>query len=374
MITFIKGQLINIRNSIDKANTDLASLSMESAIASDFKAKTIAALQALAVRIDNIIGSGILENEIFTRNCIIKFNSMNNAFIEIELFRYLAIRRYDSKADGHFEKVIVKIYDEIQCLQSIPFLSTISNSDTYYWAYPSYNMIALPQGEEKNLLNLSDLYHEIGHLIFRQSRVFLLGDFLIRMEEYCKKEIQRLADEDNITISEAIDASRPCWASSWSEEFTCDLIGTFLVGPAFAWTNLKISIGSSRYDGVFSNEDMYREHPPDEARMRAVFKMLELTGFATELAEIKIVWEKFLMVTKNTKPGAYDFIFPDSLIDVLATNVFKGCVNVGLRPYSEQALQQGKFVSKTINEAWLKIKEDPHAFKDWESAALATLI
>ncbi|GAB1446036.1 hypothetical protein MASR2M41_17850 [Flammeovirgaceae bacterium] len=109
MINFIKGQLINIRNCIDKANAELAGLSMESAIASDFKSKTAKSLETLGTRIDNIIRSGILDDEAFTRNSIIKFNSMSNAFIEIELFRFLAIRRYDSKADGYFEKVIIKI-------------------------------------------------------------------------------------------------------------------------------------------------------------------------------------------------------------------------------------------------------------------------
>ncbi len=373
MINFVKGQLINIRNSIDKVNSELASLSMESAIASDFKAKTVISLQELAARIDKIIGSGILEDEAFTRNSIIKFNSMSNAFIEIELFRYLAIRRYDSKADGYFEKVIVKIYDEIQCLQSVPFLSTISNSDTYYWAYPTYNMIALPQGEEKNLLNLSDLYHEISHLIFQQSRDFLIEKFLPYMENYCKMEKQRLIDDGNESFSEEIDNSVICWNSSWAEEFTCDLIGTFLVGPAYAWTNLKISTVSSSYDAVYSNDDMYREHPPDEARMRAVFKMLEFSGFATELRDIHEVWSKFLTVTQNTKPGAYDFIFPDSIIESLAQNVYDGCINIGLRPYSEQMLLPGKFVSKVINESWVRINQDPNSFNTWETNELAAL-
>ncbi|GAB1446035.1 hypothetical protein MASR2M41_17840 [Flammeovirgaceae bacterium] len=232
----------------------------------------------------------------------------------------------------------------------------------------------MPQGEEKNLLNLSDLYHEIGHLIFQQSRDYLIEKFLRSIESYCKVEKQRLIDDGNNAFSEAIDSSFSCWNSSWAEEFACDLIGTFLVGPAYAWTNLKMSTVSSGYDAVYSNDEIFREHPPDEARMRAVFKMLELTGFATELAEIKIVWDKFLTITQNTKPGEYDFIFPDSIIELIAQNVYDGCINTGLRPYSEQMLLPGKMVSKVINESWIKIKQDPHSFNQWEAHELATLI
>jgi hypothetical protein len=82
----------------------------------------------------------------------------------IEIYRYQVILKY-GKAESYLNKKIKLIYDEIKCLQSVPLVTTINNSDEYYWVHPQYEIIAVPTGEEKSLLNLPDLYHEIGHLI-----------------------------------------------------------------------------------------------------------------------------------------------------------------------------------------------------------------
>jgi hypothetical protein len=375
MNVFIRGLFIDLHNKLEKMITHLDNLSMESPIASDFKAKTVASLFSLKDKVDKVIESGILDIDTFISNSVIKYNSLNNEFIEIELFRYLAISKYDNKADGHFEKIIHKIYDEIQCLQSVPFISTISNSDSYYWAYPKYNMIALPQGEEKNILNLSDLYHEIGHLIFQQSEDFLVGEHIPRMKAYYSKEKVTLKEDGHPDdfINE-LDEAMGYWNSSWSEEFTCDLIGTFLVGPAYAWTNMKISTVSSSYNAVYSHGIMFREHPPDEARMRAIFRMLELTGFGTEVMVVRAAWDKFLAETQNSKPGSYDFIFPDEMIESITMNVLEGCQNIGLRSYSQQLQDFVKPVSLVLNDAWDYIRKDPNTFNTWEAKELGNLI
>lgn len=51
----------------------------------------------------------------------------------------------------------------------------------HYWVHPQYEIIAVPTGEEKSLLNLPDLYHETGHLIYKQHEEDLLGTFKIEI-------------------------------------------------------------------------------------------------------------------------------------------------------------------------------------------------
>ena len=374
MINFLKSLFIDLNNSIDKMLLHLDSLNGLSKVASDFKDKTVKALNELKSKIDGIISSGILEVDGFISNNIITYNSINNSFMEIELFRFQAISKY-GKPELFFDKLIHKVYDEIQCLQSVPFLSTISNSDTYYWAYPKYNMIALPQGEEKNLLNLSDLYHEIGHLIFQQSEDYLVGDHIPEMQRYYALEKQRIKDAgDSLAFVDDLDEAISYWNSSWSEEFACDLIGTYLVGPAYAWTNMKLSTVSSSYNAVYSDGILFREHPPDEARMRAIFRMLELTGYSIELNEIKQAWNKFLDETQNSKPGSYDLIFPDTMIEAITQNVLKGCKNIGLRSYADQLTLPSQSVSSLINEAWNHIRTSHLTFGDWEAEKLEKLV
>lgn len=372
MNSFIKGLFIDLCSRIDKMITQLSLLSVTNPVASEFKAKTITSLEELKIEIDDVINGGTLDLDTFLSNNIINYNSFNNALLEIELFEYLAIHRIGFPEE-YFEKLINTVYVQIECSQSVPFLSTISDSDEYFWAYPKYNMIALPQGEEKHLLNLSDLFHEIGHLIFLQYKDYLVGECIPLMKDHYEVERQRLTDDGQIDFVQKLVEAETWWEDSWSEEFACDLIATYLVGPAFAWTNIKMSTVSCSYNGIYSQVKFFREHPPDEARMRAVFRMLEITGFTKELTEIKAAWEKFLGEIQNGKPDYYDFVFTDNLINDICDNVFKGCSDIGLKPYSQQLKDNRRPISLIINETWHVLRNDPDNFNDWQDTQIKAL-
>lgn len=366
MTIFIRSLFMDLHNRLERMITHLDSLTMETVAPSLFKKKAVVKLHALRTKITTLMESEILANDFFTPNTIILYNSINNEFIEIELFLYLPISRYDTKADGYFEKVINSIYSEIQSLQSIPFISTISNSETYYWAYSKYQMIAVPQGEEKHLLNLSDLYHEIGHLIFIQHERFLVGDYMQQMKNYYDAEEGKLWGRIEQSLRKRIKNAVKCWEATWSEELACDLIATYLVGPAYAWTNLKICAVSSGANEIYAYPNIFKEHPPDEVRMRAVLRMLYLIGHHDEAKKITSIWDEFLSVTQNAKPDGYDVIFPSLLVESISQNVFEGCTNIALLPYPEQLRTNTRPVSLIINEAWLKIREEPKNFSQWE--------
>ena len=363
MSKFVRGLFTDLHIKIDKMITILNGITMSRRIASNFKMETVNLLNDIRAKITTLNNKGYLNSPVHTRNMIISYRSLTNDVMDIELYRYLAIVNYREQVDGNFEELLARIYKEIGSLQTCPFISTFSNSDTYYWAEIGSGMIALPYGEERNILNLSDLYHEIGHFLYDQHNIDFVADLPARIDAFYKQK--------HGTFALATDALNR-WETTWMEEFACDLIATFLTGPAYAWTNLKITAASSVLN-VFGKPTLKSVHPANEARMRAIFAMLRLTNHNTELAQIESSWEDFLRNIRIKPPVNFYDIYPQDFIDRLAQSVFEGCRNIGLRSYDEQLALPSPAVSLALNEAWHIIHTSPDDFKNWEEGKVAEL-
>jgi hypothetical protein len=370
MNSFIKGVCFDLLGRVDKMLSRLLEPDISKEIDPSFLDRTIEMLFDLRADIQAVIQSGDLEVEALTSNNIIKYNMFDENLQDIELFRYLVIINY-GKAEAYFKRKVTRIYEEINCLQKVPIITTISNSEDYYWALPSYDIIAVPAGEERNLLNLPDLFHEMGHLIYNQYQIYLKGTIDQNLTDYYGKETQRVINEQRseklITLYRESMAN---WKSSWIMEFCCDLIATYLVGPAYAWTNLKITTQSSGQNGIYNGSP---DHPSDESRVRAVFYMLKKTGQLAELKELEDVWAKFLSANSNVKPANYASICPQNVIEQLADNVYDGCKQIDLRSYGDQLAKFKNPISKILNDAWAVVLQRPSDFKVWEQDAIAKL-
>lgn len=371
MIDFVKGVFYDLSSRISKMIMDLESRKLDDKLHRDipesFYQNTMKQLSGLHHEIQSITDGGDLDIESIASNNLIRYNTIFEKFQSIELFRYQVIINY-GPAEHYFNKKIKRIYAEIKNAQTPPLVTTISNSESYYWAHPYFAIIAVPLGEEKNLLNLPDLYHEICHFIYKHYASFLIGDFQDAVQKYFDAEIERVIEEHRAAryITFYRDKLQK-WLNGWIEEFTCDLVATYLVGPAYAWTNLKLSTISSGNDRIYIDSP---SHPSDEARMRAVFQMLEITGQGSDAMRIKDSWSKFLTATANPIPPDYKFIFPDHLIEHLANNVLEGCKAIGLNDYESQVTEFGNPISKILNDAWEVILKDPAQFDGWEAKAI----
>jgi hypothetical protein len=361
MSQFVRALFTDLHIKIDKMTSVLNGITMNRKIASKFKKETVELLNGVRGDIMALKNKGYLNSPAHTRNLIINYRSISNDVMDIELNRYLAIVNYREQVDGYFEDLLARIYKEIGSLQTCPFVSTFSNSDTYYWAEIGCGMIALPYGEERNILNLSDLYHEIGHFLYEQHQPDFIGDLNTRIDAFYR-QLQP-------TFTLAIFVMNK-WETTWMEEFACDLIATFLTGPAYAWTNLKITTSGSTQN-IYGKPNSQSDHPAHEARMRAIFAMLRLTGHNKELQEIEKSWNDFLSNISNKPQPSYTNTYPQELIDQLAQTVFEGCNNIALRPYNEQLLLPEPPVSSVINEAWNILHATPDNFKDWEETKIA---
>lgn len=363
MIAFTKAIVFDLSSKIGKLLHNLSQKALIPELDRRFYDQTVSLLTDLENDIRMLINSGYLDIPSLTNNNIITYNTFFERLSTIEVFRYLIIMNF-GEAEIYFKNLIRRIYKEVHLIPDPPIITTISNSENYYWALPSYDIIAVPTGEEKCLLNLPDLFHEMGHLIYNQSATFLKQNIDSIIEKFYQDESQRILNEGRppqlITL---FRQKKNDWLDSWVMEFSCDLIAAYLVGPAYAWTNLKLSTLSA-------NDKLFRDspsHPSDEARMRAIFYMLRKLGHTNEMTEITSYWDEFLLATNNPRPSNYDYIFPQVLIEKLADAIAQGCADLDLQPYSEQVREFGNPISKVLNDAWVKVINDPDQFIFWEA-------
>lgn len=148
MIDFVKGICYDQLIRAEKMLEQLESPDLNSDVDAEFLTKTIDMLKGLQAEIQTLINSGDLDIESLSRNNLIKYNTYFERLQTIELFRYLVIVNYGAP-EKYFKKKVRRIYEEINCFQKIPIITTISNSENYYWALPSYDIIAVPIDEEK---------------------------------------------------------------------------------------------------------------------------------------------------------------------------------------------------------------------------------
>ncbi len=363
MISFLKGIFYDQSNRISKMLKDLASTGISPEIDQQFLETTIEMLYLLQAQLINLTNSGDLEIESIAANNIIKYNTLHESLLSIELFRYLVIINY-GEPEEYFKKKIKRIYKETNCLQKQPIITTISNSENYYWALPTYDIIAVPVGEERNLLNLPDIYHEMGHLIYHQHEPYLKGSVEKYIADFYNSEMQRVISEQRSeSLIPIFRTKSDNWISSWIMEFTCDFIATYLTGPAYAWTNLKLTTLSCGNDEVYVDSET---HPSDEARMRGIFFVLNRTGHSAEVIEIEKSWNQFLKATRNPLPPNYQYFFPQHIIEELARTVITGCENIGLADYNAQVISHTNPVSKILNDAWKELFIRPDTFGSWE--------
>lgn len=363
MISFVKGIFYDQSNRIAKMLSDLTSPHINAEMDKAFLDKTVQMLEDLNTEIQGLANSGDLDIDALAPYNIIRYNTFHERLLMIELFRYLVIINYD-KPEEYFKKKINRIYTEINCLQKQPIVTTISNSENYYWALPTYDIIAVPTGEERNLLNLPDLYHEMGHLIYNQYEAYLKGAVEKNIHTYYDDEINRVHSEQrDPKLIPFYKEKEARWINGWIMEFTCDFIATYLVGPAYAWTNLKLTTLSSGKDRVYKDSP---SHPSDEARMRGIFFMLEQMDHSAEVVQLKNSWQEFLKATSNPVPPNYKYIFPHQIVEELANNVLVGCQTIDLTMYNEQVKKFGNPISKILNDAWHELFNKPTGFKQWE--------
>jgi hypothetical protein len=163
-----------------------------------------------------------------------------------------------------------------------------------------------------------------------------------------------------------------CWARSWvswSVEFLCDLFGTFMVGPAFAWSHLHLCAKRGG-DPHLVPSLVPTSHPPDAARMRVILKGLSRCGFVADVSRVEDRWRRFVTLVESREEPEYGRCFPDPLLDEICGAAWDGVTALGCRIASPATKDD---VYTLLNRAWEEFWRDPSEYGPWEESAVATL-
>jgi hypothetical protein len=233
----------------------------------------------------------------------------------------------------------------------------------YYWVLPKRNMIVVPANEERRLLAIGDLCHELGHLLFSASGAALVGGTLNLVGEHAIATAENPppgfdADDMPDFAFEIMLAWR-----HWIQEFVCDAIGTFLVGPAYGWQHFRLTCAEGSITTLYEAIDG-DEHPADDARMRTVLEMLKILELRTEAENLNDHWNSLSEAVGATPDDDYQHLYPAHILQSMVETVYKCCVDLGIRPYDPTA--DATDIPRLTNLAWEKLREDPAAYPDWE--------
>lgn len=371
MVKFLPGIFADLNNQVLKMLEALESLKFEEADVRAFQSKAKDQLFILHERIQNMLDGGDLEIEELISHNLLAYTPLFETYQSIEQFRFQPLYRY-GQAERYFNALTKRIYKEIRCSLSCPLIATISNSDDYFWAFPYHGVIAVPLGEEKNLLNLPDLYHEIAHFIYWLYWKEFYNRFSKALDKHFQSEIDK-AELEQTAPKKLVPFLKDVWQKwkeYWIEEFTCDLIGTFLTGTAYAWTNLKLTSLSGGRNQIY---EWSSTHPADESRMRIIFMMLSYVHSSDAIAEVKETWEDFQNSVPSPKHDYYSYyskVYPEHLLLELTQIVYDVSNAIGLCPYSQQIKDSERPISKILNEAWEKNRNEPDEFTFWEAQTI----
>ncbi|MGN6640000.1 MAG: hypothetical protein ACTHJ8_13915 [Mucilaginibacter sp.] len=305
------------------------------------------------------------------RQKFLRFKQLSGKLSDIENVVIAAMSRKDND-DEFVNKLVFEICKEINYPLQNPVASCLSQK--YYHIYPAYNLLCIPLLESEFVLHIPDIYHELGHPLLQldnpKTLAFQhnLGYFNIAVRQYFDDEIKRRELNKTTTNDfDSINVWKDCWLENWSMELFCDLFATFMLGPAYLWSNLHMCTKMSWE--IFKTPIFQKmSHPPDEARMRAIFYGLELIGFAKEAVEVKTKWDEFKDIIGQKMPQDFPIALPDQLLKKAAEFCLTGTQQIGCE--IAQATAPGK-VNKLLNESWKQFWVNPENFYEWERQTVA---
>jgi hypothetical protein len=307
----------------------------------------------------------LLPNQFFA------FSRLAERLSEIEWYPLPAITRYND-TDHFLGYVCALLVRQVQYPLQIPLVSGFSSD--YYGAIPPYRLIKVPAAEHLFLLGLPDLCHELGHILFSNYTGTFLGNFLSDLSAYIQSEKQRRIREGAPPNYQVLyDRLETDWKDRWMTEFASDMIATFMVGPAFGHTHLRLccSLDPDVFRPGFGESST---HPSGESRIRAIIAMLKRIGLEEDSEVIQNQWLKYLSAIGSKKPIEYDHCYPDALIDSLTREVHNGCVKNGLTTYKDQQASNNDInLPALLNEAWTVLLANPQGYAEWESAQVKRL-
>jgi hypothetical protein len=278
--------------------------------------------------------------------------------IEWMVIPFLA--RYN-KGDRFLTAMARRLIDETKLPVRLPVVGGFSAQ--YYWTFPPYSVIAVPAGENTSLLGLSDLCHELGHMLLADNAAELVGGFLARLTAHVRNEQVHMAAQQRPPdyIADYLSHFRR-WEDDWLLEFVSDMVATYLAGPPFGFQHVRLCAGLAQ-SAYRPGLGEWAEHPADYARLEGIAAVLELLGDAQGAATVRHLWGEYTAISQEAEPPDYSLCYPVLLIQDLAREVVRGCRALGIRTY--QSAPNGGIVQH-MAQAWEVFQQAPSEYAKFE--------
>jgi hypothetical protein len=332
-----------------------------------YRLKMVKLLQRARTNIENLSTDPTLLVPKLAKRHLSSYKRLAELTSTMEWGPVAALRRFSAPEDTLMAHMAERVCKELGYPFTPPLC--VAGGFGHYWTDPSLDLIVAPASEPFHLLGISDLYHELGHIITLRKKTEFETPLLKVVASHFAAEVKRARQNSRppAFIARLKELSGN-W-KTWLIEFLADMIATYLTGPAYGWANVRLCM--NLHEDVYEATDT---HPADAARTGAIELVLEALGATTEAGSIRQFWADFVSLTGKKAPQEFDIEFPDSLLRKIRDVVIQECTNLKLVPFGQQPQGgSGVNITRLLTDAWAKFHQDPSTFSAWEARQIVAI-
>ena len=235
-----------------------------------------------------------------------------------------------------------------------------------------------PCAAQQGLLNLPLFFHEFGHLLYSCYREEM-NDLVRELQA----EIKRLLLPDvikNDRYTEKRETNQAIIVATWrtwAEEFFCDAVGFVMGGTSFtsAFSMYLRMLGRSQYH---VEKLAHRSHPVPWIRIQLLADRARQMGCNAVADDLEDEWNRIasaLGIVENY----YGFYHP-TFLPIIQQKLDDMLTETEPRAFQELEIAEQElelnFTSPValLNSAWLKFRDDPGNYQDWEENAISLFL
>lgn len=264
----------------------------------------------------------------------------------LEYFPLAACERY-SVRDAKLTALLARLLAESNWKVPVQPV-VVGYSSDHYSNRGEYGVIFVPAAESFGLLGLPDLAHEAAHILIATGPVDLLNPVQTLVEAY----LATLTPQDRRAM---LDSP---WLTAWAAEFVADVIALYVVGEAYLWQHLALTL-RRKGNVCVPGYNQPGSHPAPKAR----FDLL-VSAVGAVSVDVQVAWDQ---VAKNGRPtNGYNIVYPPQLLADVAQQTIGAIAALGM---VGAAAAPPNGVVKELNDAWTQVRSNPGGYRTWENQA-----
>ena len=277
--------------------------------------------------------------------------------------------------DERLNNLIERISREIHYPLPSPVVCCLAQA--HYEIDTKLGLLMVPPADGLFLLHLPDVYHELCHPLFEEAgdvKLFPLEQAYLKAlgaaRAYVRAELQ--IESNQTRRPESFKLQLLAWYESWRAwmlELFCDAFAAVTLGPAYAWSHLHLTAKSDAE--VFAVPKlMASSHPCAAARMELVLEVLQLGGFAADIARIRSRWDELLTAVDAEPTPLYRRCYTPNIIAIVAREARSAIQAIGCLLADPKSPRP---IESVFCSAWDEFWNAPAGFADWQTSAAAEL-